>query len=189
MLTQEIKGDIIFQRLNLPPSVRQVTEPQYLAEHLNSTLHRLHSYLQYIGLAKYAKATTMIQNMMEINLEIPWWCQIGTNSQPFPPFFNSLLSWNRDTKILTHAKTIHRTHMHTQRHTVVQLWVWAHVPSNICCRKYGPAGGGRLSRNVHVPSWYQSYATSNSTQTRTYLSIPKYDIISNAKKPLYKLST
>jgi hypothetical protein len=37
----------------------------------NSTLHQPHSYLQYIGLAKYANATTMLQKMMEINLENP----------------------------------------------------------------------------------------------------------------------
>jgi hypothetical protein len=69
MLTQEIKRDIIFQKVNLPQSARLITESQRLAAHLNSTLHRLHSYLQYIGLAKYAKATTMLQKMMEINLE------------------------------------------------------------------------------------------------------------------------
>jgi hypothetical protein len=72
VLTQEIKRDIIFRRLNLPPSAREVSEPQRLAAHLNSTLHQLHSYLQYIGLAKYAKATTMLQKMIEINLENPW---------------------------------------------------------------------------------------------------------------------
>jgi hypothetical protein len=57
MLTQETKRDIIFRRMNLPPSARLITESQRRAAHLNSTLHRLHSCLQYIGLAKYANAT------------------------------------------------------------------------------------------------------------------------------------
>jgi hypothetical protein len=57
--------------MNLPPSARQVMEPQRLAAHLNSTIRRLHSYLQYIGLAKYGNATTMLQKMMEINVEEP----------------------------------------------------------------------------------------------------------------------
>jgi hypothetical protein len=69
ILTQEIKRDIIYRRLNLPPSANQATDPPRLAAHLNLTLQRLHSYLQYIGLAKYAKATQMLQKMMEINLE------------------------------------------------------------------------------------------------------------------------
>jgi hypothetical protein len=69
ILTQEIKRDIIYRRLNLPPSANQATDPQRLAAHLNSTLQRLHSYLQYIGLAKYAKATQMLQKMMDINLD------------------------------------------------------------------------------------------------------------------------
>jgi hypothetical protein len=69
LLTQEIKRDIIFRRMNLPPSARMITEPQRLAAHLNSTLNRLHSYLQSIGLAKYVNALTMMRKMIEINLE------------------------------------------------------------------------------------------------------------------------
>jgi hypothetical protein len=69
ILTQEIKRDIIYRRLNLPPSASQITDPPQLAAHLNSTLHRLHSYMQYISLAKYAKAIKMLHRMMEINLE------------------------------------------------------------------------------------------------------------------------
>jgi hypothetical protein len=69
ILTQEIKRDIIYRRMNLPPSANQPTDPPRLAAHLNLTLQRLHSYLQYIGLAKYAKANQMLQRMMEINLE------------------------------------------------------------------------------------------------------------------------
>ncbi len=70
-LTQEMKRDIIFRRMNLPPSARAITDPQRLAAHLNLTLCRLHSYLQYIGLAKYAKALEMIHKMIEINLDNP----------------------------------------------------------------------------------------------------------------------
>ncbi len=57
LLTQEIKRDIIYRQMNLPPPLhptQQVTAPQQLAVHLNSTV--LYSYLQYIGLVKYAKA-------------------------------------------------------------------------------------------------------------------------------------
>jgi hypothetical protein len=71
MLTQEVKRDIIFRRINLPPSARLPTAPQQLAAHLNSTLTWLHSYLQYIGLAKYANVTMMLQIMMEVTLEDP----------------------------------------------------------------------------------------------------------------------
>ncbi len=70
--------------MNLPSSGRQVTEPQQLAAHLNSTIRRLHSYLQYIGLAKSGNATTMLQKMMEINLEEPGKHHFGT-SLLFPP--------------------------------------------------------------------------------------------------------
>jgi hypothetical protein len=68
ILTQEIKRDIIYRRLNLPPSATQATDPPRIAAHLNSTLQRLHSYLQYIGLAKYAKVAQMLNRMIEINL-------------------------------------------------------------------------------------------------------------------------
>jgi hypothetical protein len=66
-----MKRDIIFRRMNLPPSARTITDPHRLVAHLNSTLRRLHSYLEYIGLAKYAKALEMIHKMIEINLDSP----------------------------------------------------------------------------------------------------------------------
>ncbi len=72
------KRDIIYRRLNLPPSANQITDPSRLAAHLNSTLQRLHSYLEYIGLAKYSKAIKMLHWMMEINLENFWLCHNGT---------------------------------------------------------------------------------------------------------------
>jgi hypothetical protein len=71
MLTREIKRDIIFRRMNLPPSASLPTRPQHLAAHLNSTFTWLHSYLQYIGLAKYANATKMLREMIAVNLEDP----------------------------------------------------------------------------------------------------------------------
>jgi hypothetical protein len=70
-LTQEMKQGIVFLRLNLPPSARLITDPQRLAAHLNSTLHQLHFYLEYIGLAKFANAVRMLHKMIEINLESP----------------------------------------------------------------------------------------------------------------------
>ncbi len=69
ILVQELKRDILFRRMNLPSSARQVTDPPRLAAHLNSTLRRLHSYMQYIGLAKYLQSTIMLQKMIDINLE------------------------------------------------------------------------------------------------------------------------
>ncbi len=69
ILVQEIKRDIVFRRMNLPPSARQITDPPRLAAHLNSTLRRLHSYMQYIGLAKHLQAMIILQKMIDINLE------------------------------------------------------------------------------------------------------------------------
>jgi hypothetical protein len=46
--TQEIKRDITFHRMNLPPSARQVATSQRLMAHLDSTLRRLQSYFEYI---------------------------------------------------------------------------------------------------------------------------------------------
>jgi hypothetical protein len=68
VLVQEMKRDIIFRRMNLPPSARQISSSQRLSAHLHSTLHRLQSYLKYIGLMKYAKALKMIDELIEINL-------------------------------------------------------------------------------------------------------------------------
>ncbi len=48
---------VTYRRMNLPPSARQVTDPQRLTAHLYSTLRRLHSYLHYIRFVKYVIAT------------------------------------------------------------------------------------------------------------------------------------
>jgi cell division protein ZapA (FtsZ GTPase activity inhibitor) len=62
---------MIFRCMNLPPSARQVTNLQRLAAHLDSTIRRLHSYFQYIGLVNCSKVITMLQTMRDINLERP----------------------------------------------------------------------------------------------------------------------
>jgi hypothetical protein len=67
LLIQEIKRDIIYRWMNLLPSAQQEAAPSQLAAHLNSTLQRLLSYLQYIGLAKYVKAMETLYQLQEIN--------------------------------------------------------------------------------------------------------------------------
>ncbi len=52
----------------LPPSDNQETVPERSAAHIDSTVQRLRSYLQYIGLIKYAKANETLQHTQEINL-------------------------------------------------------------------------------------------------------------------------
>jgi hypothetical protein len=68
LLIQEVKRDIIYRRMNLPPSAQQVTDPRRLAAHLDSTIPRLRSYLQYIGLLKYKKAVDLLLELQEHNL-------------------------------------------------------------------------------------------------------------------------
>jgi hypothetical protein len=71
LLIQELKRDIIYRRMNLPPSARQRTEPLRIVAPLNSTLCRLQSYLKYIGTVKYAKALETLLEQQETNLA--WW--------------------------------------------------------------------------------------------------------------------
>jgi hypothetical protein len=68
LLIQEIKRDLIYRRMNLPPSASQVTDSRRLAAHLDSTIRRLRSYLQYIGLQKFKKATDMLLQLQDYNL-------------------------------------------------------------------------------------------------------------------------
>jgi hypothetical protein len=68
LLIQEIKRDLIYRRMNLPPSANQVTDSRRLAAHLDSVIRRLRSYLQYIGLQKFKKATDMLLQLQEYNL-------------------------------------------------------------------------------------------------------------------------
>jgi hypothetical protein len=68
LLIQEVKGDIIFGRMNHPPSTQQITDPRRLGAHLDSTIRRLRSYLQYIGWVKYKKAADLLLRLKELNL-------------------------------------------------------------------------------------------------------------------------
>jgi hypothetical protein len=53
--------------MNLPPSAQQITDPQLLSAHMDSTLRRLHSYLRYIEFVKFAKASEILAQLQEIN--------------------------------------------------------------------------------------------------------------------------
>jgi hypothetical protein len=68
LLIQEIKCDLTHRRMNLPPSAQQMTDSRRLVAHLDSTIRRLHSYLQYIGLLKYKKAADMLLRLQELML-------------------------------------------------------------------------------------------------------------------------
>jgi hypothetical protein len=69
LLVQEIKRDIISRRMNLPQSAQQITHLQRLTAYLGSSIRRLQSYLQYIGILKYSKPMEAIQWLRQINLE------------------------------------------------------------------------------------------------------------------------
>jgi hypothetical protein len=60
LLIQEVKRDIIFRRMNLPPSAQQITDPRRLAAHLDSNIRRFGSYLRYIGLVRHMKAADLL---------------------------------------------------------------------------------------------------------------------------------
>jgi hypothetical protein len=45
LLIQDVKRYSIYRRMNLPSSAQQITDPRRLAAHMDSSLHRLHSYL------------------------------------------------------------------------------------------------------------------------------------------------
>jgi hypothetical protein len=68
LLIQEVKRDIIYRRMNLPPSAQQATDQRRVTAHVDSTIRRLCSYLQYIGFIKFAKATTTLQRLQELNI-------------------------------------------------------------------------------------------------------------------------
>jgi hypothetical protein len=67
---QAIGKDILYKHanLNLLPVAQRDTAQQRLTAHLDSTLGRLCSYLQYIGLVKYRKAIDVLCSLQEINL-------------------------------------------------------------------------------------------------------------------------
>jgi hypothetical protein len=69
LLVQEIKRYIIYRRMNLPQLAQQITHPQRLIAHLDSSIRRLQSYLQYIGIVKYHKPMEALQRLHEIDLD------------------------------------------------------------------------------------------------------------------------
>ncbi len=68
ILTQEIKSDILSGCMNLSHSPPQVMALQCMTAHLDSTLRRLSSYVQYIRLTKHAKENITLQCLQEINV-------------------------------------------------------------------------------------------------------------------------
>jgi hypothetical protein len=68
LLVQEIKRDIVYRRMNLPPSAHQITDPRRLTAHIDSAIWRLCSYLQYIGFIKYTKASETLQRLQDLNI-------------------------------------------------------------------------------------------------------------------------
>jgi hypothetical protein len=68
LLIQEVKRDIVYRRMNLPPSAQQLTDPRRITAHLDSAIRRLCSYLQYIGFVKFTKALSILQRLQELNL-------------------------------------------------------------------------------------------------------------------------
>ncbi len=66
LMIQEVKRDIIFRRMNLPPSTQQATAHGGLRRTL--TLPYADSYLQYIGFVKYTEAATLLLRLREFNL-------------------------------------------------------------------------------------------------------------------------
>jgi hypothetical protein len=68
LLVQEIKRDIIYRRMNLPPSAHQIIDPRRLTAHIGSAIRRLRSYLRYIGFAIYTKASETLQHLQNFNV-------------------------------------------------------------------------------------------------------------------------
>jgi hypothetical protein len=66
LLIREIKRDIIYRRMSLPPSAHQIIDPRRLTAQLGSAARRLHFYLQYIGFVKYTKASETLQRLQDL---------------------------------------------------------------------------------------------------------------------------
>ncbi len=67
MVTQEIKRDIIYLRMNLTQSAQQVANPLRLVSHLDEVSRSLISNILYIGLLKFKQANARLQKVQEIN--------------------------------------------------------------------------------------------------------------------------
>jgi hypothetical protein len=66
LLVQEVKRDIIYRRLNLPPSAQQIpihgdSLPTWILP------CRLHLYIRFIGFVKLSKASEVLAQLQEIN--------------------------------------------------------------------------------------------------------------------------
>ncbi len=68
LLIQEVKRDLIYRRMNLPPSAQQIADPRRIVAHLDTSIRRLRSYLLYIGLLRYKKAADLLLRLQECNL-------------------------------------------------------------------------------------------------------------------------
>jgi hypothetical protein len=115
LLIQELKRDIIFRRMNLPHSAQQITDPRRLAAHLGSTIHRLHSYLQYIRLVKHMKAADLLLQLQEFNLA----CrdpELATILN-LPDFHDTKTTYPIPT--LSHVHTPHTQHSKQFRHSTL----------------------------------------------------------------------
>ncbi len=125
LLIQEVKRDIIFRRMNLPPSVQRITDPRRLAAHLNSTICRLRSYLQYIGLVKYMKAADLLLRLQEFNLA--WRDPLIATMLNF-----SCFPWHKTTypiPTLSHVHTSHTQHSKQFIHSTMKaMYTCTHPP-------------------------------------------------------------
>jgi hypothetical protein len=107
LLIQEVKRDLIYRRMNLPPSAQQVTDPRRLTAHLDSTIRRLRSYLQYIGLMKFKKAADLLLRLQECNLAWGRWAEIHACVFMVP---TTKVSFPMPT--LAHVIALHTQHSH-----------------------------------------------------------------------------
>jgi hypothetical protein len=148
MLTQEIKRDIIFRRLNPPISkVDYRTTMTSSTSELNSSPN---SFLPAIYWASEVHQSIYDASKYDGNkpgkplIMMPDW----DRSLSPPPFFNLSPSspWNHDTKILTHANTITPdTHADSVTHSYITLSL-THVSIDIFIRKYSPQRLGARDR-------------------------------------------
>jgi hypothetical protein len=105
LLIQEVKRDIVYRRMNLPPSVQQLTDPGRITAHRDSAIRRLCSYLQYIGFVKFAKASTTLQRLQQLNLA--WYDPTG---YPCLWSWSSMMQSAYPLPTLPHVRLLHTQH-------------------------------------------------------------------------------